>query len=206
VFDSPLYPIIDVDLCEMRGLNPCALAQAFASGGARVIQIRRKSAGSASLLALTRDILRLLRPHETRIILNDRSDLACIAGAHGVHVGQGDLGVDEVKSIAGSEVIVGVSTHTPEQVDAAAVSAADYIAVGPVFLTRTKDTGYEPRGLDLVRYAATKGKPVVAIGGIALANARQALDAGASAVALISDLLSTAEPENRVRQYLDACA
>jgi thiamine-phosphate pyrophosphorylase len=206
VFDSPLYPIIDVDLCEMRGLNPRALAQAFLSGGARVIQVRQKSAGSASLLALTRDILEIATSHKARIILNDRSDLARIAGAHGVHVGQTDLDPSEVKSIAGFDLTVGLSTHTPAQVDAAAAGAADYIAVGPVFLTRTKDTGYEPRGLDLVRYAATKGKPVVAIGGITLGNARQALEAGASAVALISDLISTSAPSVRVREYLEACA
>jgi thiamine-phosphate pyrophosphorylase len=206
VFDSPLYPIIDVDLCEMRGMDPRALAAAFVSGGARLIQVRKKSSGSARLLELTRDILAIAKPHGARVILNDRSDLARMAGAQGVHVGQFDLDPADVKAITGADLLVGLSTHSPEQVDEAAAGACDYIAVGPVFLTRTKDTGYEPRGLDLVRYAASKGKPVVAIGGISLDNAKQALGAGASAVALISDLISTSAPEIRVRRYLDACA
>ena len=205
MFGSSLYPIVDVDLCAMRGIDPRTLAGAFFNGGARLIQVRQKSAGSARLLELARDILLIAKPHGARVILNDRADLARVAGAHGVHVGQSDLSPEEVKLITGRDAIVGVSTHTTEQVDEAASGGADYIAVGPVFLTRTKDTGYEPRGLDLVRYAAASGKPVVAIGGVGLGNAPQALAAGASAVALISDLLSTPDPEGRVREFVAAC-
>jgi thiamine-phosphate pyrophosphorylase len=110
-----------------------------------------------------------------------------------------------VKAIAGAHTFVGLSTHSREQIDAALDEPVDYIAVGPVFQTRTKDTGYEPRGLELVRYAAAKGRPVVAIGGIALKNVSEVLAAGAAAVAVISDLIGTGDPEERVREYLRVC-
>ena len=109
-----------------------------------------------------------------------------------------------MKSIAGSRSLVGLSTHTRSQVDEALAGPAEYIAVGPVFRTATKDTGYEPRGLELVRYAAGKGKPVVAIGGISIANAHEVIEAGAASIAVISDLLASGDPEGRVREYLDA--
>ena len=106
--------------------------------------------------------------------------------------------------IVGPRAIIGLSTHTPEQVDEALHTPADYIAVGPVFTTATKDTGYQARGLELVRYAAARGTPVVAIGGITLANARTVLDAGAASVAVISDLLTDPDPQVRVRLFLQA--
>lgn len=202
----PLYPIIDVDLCRMRGIDPASLAAACVAGGARLLQVRRKghAGGSAALLGVVRDVMRIARRADARVIVNDRADVAAMAGAHGVHVGQQDLPADAVRAIIGTDAIIGLSTHAPEQVDEAVEGTADYVAVGPVFTTATKDTGYEPRGLDLVAYAAAKGKPVVAIGGITLANAREILDAGAVSVAVISDLLADADPERRVRQFLES--
>ncbi|MEO6212184.1 MAG: thiamine phosphate synthase [Vicinamibacterales bacterium] len=202
----PLYPIIDVDLCRMRGMDPSTLAGAYLDGGARLIQLRQKSGGSRALLDLTRKIIAAAAPYGARIILNDRVDLALIAGAHGVHVGQSDLTPAAAKAMTGRGLIVGQSTHTPAQVDDALNGPADYIAVGPVFQTRTKDTGYEPRGLGLVRLAAHRGKPVIAIGGISLDNAAEVIAAGASAVAVISDLLTGGHPAQRVREYLRVCA
>jgi thiamine-phosphate pyrophosphorylase len=127
-----------------------------------------------------------------------------MANAHGVHVGQSDLPAADVRRIAGPARWIGVSTHTPEQVDEAVQAPVAYVAVGPVFRTGTKDTGYDPRGLDLVRYAAGTGVPVVAIGGITLERAADVLAAGASAVAVISDLLVTGDPEARAREYVGA--
>jgi thiamine-phosphate pyrophosphorylase len=202
VFVPPLYPIIDTDLCGMRGVDPRALALAFFKGGARVVQVRQKSPGSATLLALARDIVAMAWAHGARVILNDRADLARMAGAHGVHVGQHDLPPSQVKAIPGANMVVGLSTHSREQVDAAADQPVDYIAVGPVFQTRTKVTGYDARGLELVRYAAAQGRPVVAIGGITLENAPEVLAAGASAVALISALAGD-DPEARIRAFLE---
>ena len=201
----PLYPIIDVDLCGLRGLDPLALARACLAGGARLLQVRRKgvAGGSAALLALARDVVAAARASGAAAILNDRADLAVMAGADGVHVGQQDLPASAVRDILGPGKLVGVSTHTAAQLDDALAGPADYVAVGPVFLTATKDTGYTPRGLELVRLAAGRGRPVVAIGGITLENARAVIDAGASTVAVIGDLFATDDVAARVRLYLD---
>src|SRR5687768_14349783 len=104
-----------------------------------VLQVRQKGGGSAALLALTRRLVELSRPFKAGIIVNDRADLAVIADAAGVHVGQDDLPVEEVRRIAGGSPVVGLSTHTREQVDAALAGGATYIAVGPVYGTATKD-------------------------------------------------------------------
>ena len=197
-----LYPILDIDLCRMRGLDPADVARAFISGGARLIQVRQKSGGGNPFLSAVRAAVAEGEGTRSLIIVTDRADIAAMAGAAGVHVGQADLPVDAVRSIAGASAVIGLSTHTTAQVDEALASTADYVAVGPVFRTSTKETGYEPRGLELVRYAANRGKPVIAIGGITLVNAPQVLEAGASAVAVISDLLAENSPEARVRAFL----
>jgi thiamine-phosphate pyrophosphorylase len=138
------------------------------------------------------------------VIVNDRADLARLAGAAGVHVGQDDLGPADVRRLLGRDAIVGVSTHDERQIDAALTTTATYLAVGPVFATATKDTGYTARGLDLVRRAAGRGMPVVAIGGITLATAPEVLRAGATAVAVITDVLTCGDPAARTREYLAA--
>jgi thiamine-phosphate pyrophosphorylase len=137
------------------------------------------------------------------VIVNDRADVALMAGAAGVHVGQEDLPPEAVRAVL-KDGIIGLSTHDERQVEAGLASAADYIAVGPVYETGTKDTGYSARGLDLVRRAAGRGKPVVAIGGIDLDRAREVVRAGASAVAVITDILATGNVEARVREYAAA--
>lgn len=138
------------------------------------------------------------------MIVNDRPDLALAADADGVHVGQEDLPVHAVRAMVGEQAIVGVSTHTPAQLDAALASDATYVAVGPIYSTATKDTGYEARGLDLVRLAAGRGKPIVAIGGVTLERAPEVIAAGATAVAVISDLLIDPDLAQRVRAFARA--
>jgi len=187
----------------MRGLEARAVAAACLAGGARLLQIRQKSGSSGAWLTLVRAVVADAAACDGSVIVNDRPDIALMAGARGVHVGQSDLPVAVAKAIAGALALVGVSTHTTGQIDEALSGPADYVAVGPVFRTTTKDTGYEPQGLGLVRYAAGRGKPVVAIGGISLHNARQVLDAGATAVAVISDLLSGNRPDARIRAFLE---
>ena len=172
-------------------------------GGAELLQIRAKEDSSAALLALVERAVVTTRRGGARLVVNDRADLARLADADGVHVGQTDLPVESVRSLVGSDKIVGLSTHDRAQVDAALVGAATYIAVGPIFTTATKETGYEARGLDLVSYAAGRGKPVVAIGGITLERAPAVIQAGASALAVITDLLAGDDPESRVRAYLE---
>jgi thiamine-phosphate pyrophosphorylase len=153
-------------------------------------------------LALAEDLARRAHLAGAQLIVNDRADIARLAGADGVHVGQDDLSVDEVRCVIGADAIVGVSTHDEAQIAAAIQTTATYVAVGPIYGTRTKDTGYTARGLELVRIAAATGRPVVAIGGITLERAPEVIAAGASSLAVISDLL-TSDPAQRVREFLD---
>jgi thiamine-phosphate pyrophosphorylase len=197
----PLYAIIDTSLCASRGIDPRVLADAFLRGGARLIQLRDKSPASAERLSLADDLVRRGHAAGATIVINDRADIACLSGADGVHVGQDDLAVDEVRAVVGADAIVGVSTHAEAQITTAARTSASYIAVGPIYGTSTKDTGYSARGLELLAVARASGKPVVAIGGITLETARDAIAAGASSVAVISDLM-VGDPEERVRQFI----
>ncbi len=130
-------------------------------------------------------------------------DLAKLSGAAGVHVGQDDLPPAEARALLGPDAVIGYSTHSVAQIAAALQQPISYVAVGPVFGTRTKDTGYEAVGLDLVRAAraAAGATPVVAIGGITLDRAQDVLDAGATSVAVISDLLAGGDPAARVASY-----
>jgi thiamine-phosphate pyrophosphorylase len=201
---SVIYPIIDTVLCRDRAIDPVALAEACVRGGARLLQLRaRKDESSADLTALAERIVGVAHAAGARVIVNDRADIARLAHADGVHVGQTDLPVAAARAIVGDDAIVGISTHDRDQIDAALSGAASYVAVGPVFLTATKDTGYSPRGLDLVRYAAGRGKPIVAIGGITLERAAEVVAAGASALAVISDILVHDDPETRVRAFVE---
>jgi thiamine-phosphate pyrophosphorylase len=203
-----LYPIVDVDLCQMKDLDPVAFAAGCIRGGARLLQVRKKGSaeGTSAFVDIVRAVIDVSRPAGARVIVNDRADVAAMAGADGVHVGQQDLPPADVRRVVGDSGAIGLSTHTAEQIDDAAAGTADYIAVGPVFRTTTKETGYDPRGLELVRYARRTGKPVVAIGGITSANAREVLAAGASSVAVISDLLTGDDPAVRVREFLEIVA
>jgi thiamine-phosphate pyrophosphorylase len=166
--------------------------------------LRAKQAPDNALLELASALARAAAEAGAALIVNDRADIALLAGAAGVHVGQDDLPVADVRRVVGEAMVVGVSTHTPEQIDAALATDAGYVAVGPVYGTATKDTGYDARGLDLVGRAAGRGKPVVAIGGITLERAPAVLAAGAWAVAVITDLLADDDVEARVRAYTAA--
>ena len=199
----PLYPIVDVDVCRLRGLDPLAVLDGFLAGGACFIQLRDKTTRTGALLALADAAVSRARAAGAQIIVNDRADVAKLSGADGVHVGQDDLPVEDVRRVLGPDAIVGLSTHDETQIDRAVATSATYLAVGPIYATQTKDTGYGARGLDLLRYAASRAgaRPVVAIGGITLESAPEVLAAGAASVAVISDLL-TGDPRERVRMFL----
>ena len=176
----PLYVIVDADVAAAKGWTVPSLARAYLEGGARLLQIRAKGAGGAAYLALTEEVLALARPFGATVVVNDRADVAAAAGADGVHVGQEDLEPRRVRAALPSLAVVGLSSHTPDQVALGLTQPLDYLAVGPVFPTGTKDTGYAEVGLDLVRRAreaaAASGTPggpvpVVAIGGITLERA-----------------------------------
>lgn len=201
-----LHAIADVQAADRAGWTPIDLARAFLDGGATVIQLRAKRFPSGAFLDLCDAAVALATPYKADIIVNDRLDLALMSGAAGVHLGQDDLSPAAARQLLGPRAIVGYSTHTIDQVDKATLEPASYIAIGPVFGTTTKETGYDAVGLALVSAASAcaKGRPVVAIGGITLQRAPSVIAAGASAVAVISDLLTTNDPQGRVRAYLQA--
>jgi len=184
-----LYPILDASFLE--GVPERAdflrrIVRELAEAGVGILQYRNKTGSEAEILADTRAM------HEAAgerllLILNDWPELAIEAGFDGVHVGQTDVGVAEARRIVGPEKIVGVSTHNETQLRAADNEPVDYIAVGPVFATATKENPDPVVGLDGVRMARgmTK-KPLVAIGGITAANAVDVLRSGADSVAVIS--------------------
>jgi thiamine-phosphate pyrophosphorylase len=192
-------------VCRARGVEPVSLADACLRGGARRLQVRAgKEESSGAIIRLTERIVAAAHDAGAEVIVNDRVDVALLAGADGVHVGQTDLPVAAARDVLGPGAIVGLSTHDRSQVDRAIESAASYLAVGPIFSTETKDTGYTARGLELVAYAAGRGMPVVAIGGITLERAPAVAAAGASWLAVISDIFVGGDPEARVRAFVAA--
>jgi thiamine-phosphate pyrophosphorylase len=201
---SRLYAVLDTGVAVGRGWTVADLGQAFLDGGAKLIQLRAKHLDARALLDAADRLVRLAEPAGAQIIVNDRADVAAMCGAAGVHVGQEDLAPRDARALLGDRAMIGLSTHTPAQVDAALDEPIDYIAVGPIYRTSTKDTGYAAVGLDLVRRAAKAGdtRPIVAIGGITLATAPEVLAAGAASVAVISDLLETGDPTRRVAEFL----
>ena len=196
-----LYVILDAALITSPERD-CALS--LAAAGVRLLQYRNKSASSRQYLDSSRELAEALRPRGVTFLVNDRPDVAFLAGASGVHVGQDDLDVEQARRVAGPEMLVGVSTHNLEQFESAAKSTADYIAVGPVFNTSSKANPDPVVGLDFVRKVRViTDKPIVAIGGISLDRAAAVIEAGADSVAIISGILSAPNPSERARQYLE---
>jgi thiamine-phosphate pyrophosphorylase len=185
IVDSSAYPTID-DLISYAG--------ELAKGGCTLLQYRNKSGNARVMLHQARELRRQSRARvpdqQVRLIMNDRADLCLAAEFDGVHVGQEDLSPDSVRRIIGPERWLGVSTHNPEQLREADLTSADYLAIGPVFATSSKDKPDPVVGLAGVRRARDlTRKPLVAIGGITRANAASVIDAGADSVAVISDLI-----------------
>lgn len=202
-----LCAIVDAEAAARAGWRPLDLARAFLDGGARFLQLRAKALSGAEFLDTAAALVELARRHGARVIINDRADIARLAAADGVHVGQDDLSPSAVRAIAGMETIVGLSAHTLEQVVQAVGQPITYVAIGPVFGTSTKATGYEAVGVEMVREAsrraAARGLPLVAIGGITIENAASVLEAGAASVAVIGNLLATGDPKRQTRDFLD---
>ena len=145
----------------------------------------------------------ICQQHGCLLIINDRVDIARAIDADGVHVGQDDMPLAAARKVLGRERIIGVSTHDPQQALAAAQAGADYIGFGPLFGTTTKTTGYTPRGLNQLRQVRRRvSLPIIAIGGITTARAPSALEAGADAVALISDIVLAPNIQHRVEALL----
>lgn len=200
-----MYAIVDADVCAREHRAPLDVARAFLSGGARLLQLRCKAMPGGAFLELAVAVVDAATSAGAMVIVNDRADIAALSHAPGLHVGQEDLTPVDARRVIGDTAVLGLSTHTPEQWDHAVREPISYMAIGPVFGSGTKDTGYPAVGLETVRRAATaaldRGLPAVAIGGITIDNARSVIDAGAASVAVISDLLK-GDPEARMRAFL----
>jgi thiamine-phosphate pyrophosphorylase len=183
-----LYLVIDVEPAE----RVCAAALA---GGVDVVQLREKSADDSQIVATARRLRALCDRHDALLIVNDRPDLALECAADGVHVGQDDEPVEQARALVGQEMLVGISTHSPSQLEAALESSADYLGVGPVYATPTKE-GREPVGLELVEHAAAHAgaRPWFAIGGIDASNARDVAGAGAGRIAVVRAIRDAKDP------------
>jgi len=182
------YPILDA-ACFPEAASLIAAAEELAAAGTTQIQYRNKAGNAREILEQGRELRRRLGS-SVRLIMNDRADLALAAGFDGVHVGQDDLSPEGVRRVMGPELLLGFSTHNPDQVKEADRLPVSYIAVGPVFATSSKAKPDPVIGLDGVRLARRlTEKPLVAIGGITRGNCRSVIEAGADSVAVISDLL-----------------
>jgi len=203
-----LCAIVDVDAAARAGWAPIDLVRAFLNGGARFLQLRAKSLPGGQFFDLASAASELAHAAGAMLVVNDRADVARLANADGVHVGQDDLSPLQVRTLVGQSALVGLSTHSVDQIDRALEQPVNYVAIGPVFGTVTKSTGYDRVGLVMVGEAAKRAHarslPLVAIGGITLTTARQVIDAGAATVAVIGDLLATGDPETRTREFLRA--
>jgi thiamine-phosphate pyrophosphorylase len=183
-----LYAILDAS-CFPDDTALFLAAEELAAGGVSLLQYRNKVGSAREILEHASELKRRLR-QSVRLIMNDRADLCLAAEFGGVHVGQEDLSPCSARKVIGPELWLGVSTHNPEQLRQADQTAADYLAIGPVFATGLKEKPDPVVGVEGVRRARKlTRKPLVAIGGITRANARSVIEAGADAVAVISDLL-----------------
>jgi thiamine-phosphate pyrophosphorylase len=216
-----LYAILDAS-CFADTNAMLAAAEELVTAGCTVLQYRNKSGNAREMLEQARELRRIFpvknsqNPHPVaqnatrvgqpgpdnsiKLIMNDRADLCLAAEFDGVHVGQDDLSPESVRKIIGPGRWLGVSTHNPEQLAEADKTSADYLAIGPVFATSSKENPDPVVGLDGVRQArALTGKPLVAIGGITRANAASVIEAGADSVAVIGELMR--EPRKSAEEF-----
>lgn len=192
-----LYAITEAASLKDRDLG--SVVAAALRGGADVIQLRDKKASDSDLISQARMLLEITRPAGVPLIVNDRPQVAKAAGADGLHLGQEDMSLSDARAIVGRGVLIGRSTHNPEQALAAENEGFDYIGVGPVFSTPTKPD-YQPVGIELVRFAASRIRiPFVAIGGIDRSNASEVLRAGATCIAVVRAVMGAEDPEMAAR-------
>ncbi|HSP63357.1 MAG TPA: thiamine phosphate synthase [Pyrinomonadaceae bacterium] len=193
-----VYPITDTNL---SGLSHAEQIDRLIAGGATLIQLRDKRAAPGDFYRQAKAALQIARKHNVRLIINDRVDIALALGADGVHLGQTDMPVAAARRLLGESAIVGISTHNLVQAELAANMPVDYVAFGPIFQTSTKDNPDPIAGLGALRSVRTivGALPVVAIGGVTLANSEEAWRAGADAVSSIAALVSN---PSRIREHM----
>jgi len=195
---SHYYAMVDT----AGGHEPVMLAQTMLDAGARIMQLRLKDSPGRDFLAAARAIAGLCRKRAATLIVNDRVDIAILADAHGVHLGQTDLPLEAARRIAGAGKMIGISTHNVEQARAAESGGADYIGFGPMYPGGLRNNA-AGQGLDHLRAIRAAVKiPIVAIGGITEARVAETLAAGADAVAIITDVVNAPDIPAKVRSIL----
>jgi thiamine-phosphate pyrophosphorylase len=195
--DARLYLVLEA---RPGGRDPEELLRAALQGGVDVVQLREKSGDEGAIVRAGRVFRRLCDAYDALFVVNDRPDLAIACAADGVHLGQDDGSVEAARRLVGDDLLIGLSTHSPEQVDAAGgAGQLDYIAVGPVHATPTKPE-YAPVGLELVAYAAEHARiPFFAIGGIDPEHVAEVAAAGAERVAVVRAIRDAADPGEAAR-------
>jgi thiamine-phosphate pyrophosphorylase len=200
-----LYAILDATPAQPNE-SLVSLAQKLADAGVQLIQLRAKQVPARQFQEIATALI-AAAPKNVRIIINDRPDIASITKSAGVHLGQEDLPAEAARKLCPTPQWVGISTHNLEQLRTANDTSADYIAVGPIYPTTTKENPDPVVGLELIRAAGKlTRKPLVAIGGITINSAAEVFQAGADSVAIISDLLIAPDPAQRAREYLSLAA
>jgi thiamine-phosphate pyrophosphorylase len=195
---SHFYAMVDT----AGGHEPVSLAETLLAAGVTIMQLRLKDTPGRDFLAAARAIAEMCRRRDATLIVNDRVDIAILANAHGVHLGQTDLPLEAVRRIAGRDKIIGISTHTVEQARAAESGGADYIGFGPMYRGGLRNNAVG-QGLDHLRAIRAAVKiPVVAIGGVTEARVAEALAAGADAVAIITDVVNAPAIAAKVRSII----
>lgn len=198
-----VYPIVDTDTLAARGIAIETAAAAFLDGGAGILQIRHKGHWTRTIFDSARAVARLCREAGATFIVNDRADIAMLLDA-GVHVGQDDLPPRDVRKLIGPDPPLGYSSHNMQQLVAAGGEPVDYVAFGPVFTTASKQNPDPVVGVDEIRRCRPLlEKPLVAIGGITLENARAVLDAGADSLAIIAALIPGAATAHSLRTRME---
>ena len=199
----PVYPIVDAGVCG--GRDPAPVVRALGAAGIRIVQLRGKGLPAGAFLSWVSAGVRAAAETGLRVVVNDRADVALLAGADGVHLGQDDVSARAARRLLGRRAAIGLSTHTPTELEVARREPADYLAVGPVFATATKADSAPVVSLSGVRKARELYRgPLIAIGGITRARIRSVLAAGADAAAVISAVsgASPGEIADRARALL----
>ncbi|WP_170245630.1 thiamine phosphate synthase [Fodinibius salinus] len=198
-----IYLITDVE--GQDRYSHVELADAAYRAGIQMVQYRDKRRSDRKVLAEIREIMNLKSKGSQLLVVNDRPDLAKVGGADGVHLGQDDLPISEVKQFLGEEVIVGGTSASLEEARQVERAGADYVALGHIFESSTKEKQYAPRGLDTLRRVRQEVEvPLVAIGGITLKNAPQVIDAGADIIAVSSAICRAENPEQAAAELVES--
>jgi thiamine-phosphate pyrophosphorylase len=198
-----VYPILDTSTLSARGISLTTAAGAFLEGGASILQIRHKGHWGRDMFDAARGVARLCAEAGATFMINDRADFAMLLEA-GLHVGQDDLAPRDARKLMGADAIIGFSSHNAKQLCAAGGEAVDYVALGPIFTTASKENPDPLVGLeDLRQCRALLEKPLVAIGGITLENVVDVLKAGADSVAVIAGLLPAAPTAQSLRERME---